>query len=430
MKLRGGVLFITASLAVLAVAPMAHATNRFVSPSGGGAATCTSGDPCSLKHALEDVAVAGDDVLLDTSASYTVSSDIVLSKDDVFVYGPTDTVVMNIAAGVSLRIDGQGDGIFDARITGSGGSIAPLQFSPYADGSVGSNLDVENLGGSVGALRSESSIQLTDSLFVSDAAGVPTVLAGDGSFLNVTSIAIGSGTAITATDSLQGGGRVFVLNSILQSSGLNNDAAASGSHAHLGLYKSNLDHSDPGLGTIDTDPGVPNQGAPASLTGTYREVLGSPTIDAGYSDDSYPFEGQADLDFGFRCMGAAVDIGADEYDAGDVCAGFSDTGSGGPSLDYFDFTAPVVSRFKALKKGRKVTGFTFASSEPGFATLSYQRKKGKKYKSAGTQRKIAVAGANVVKRKKLKKGSYRVTLRILDSAGNESSAKKLTFKVK
>jgi hypothetical protein len=241
---------------------------------------------------------------------------------------------------------------------------------------------------------------------------------------------------MTATDSLQGGGRVFVLNSILTGGGSNLDAVAAGAHAHIALLASALDnpqHTGGGSIDVDTTGAAPNVVAPANLNATYREVSPSPTIDAGYSfpDGSYPFEDQADLDFGFRCMGAQIDIGADEYDAGDVCAGFNDGSTDTPpNSDNFDFTPPVVSGFKATKNKGKVTGFSFTANEPGFATLTYQRKSGKKFKRAGSQRKITVAGKNTIKRKKLKKGSYKVTLRILDSSGNESSAKRLTFKIK
>lgn len=130
-------------------------------------------------------------------------------------------------------------------------------------------------------------------------------------------------------------------------------------------------------------------------------------------------------------MNDSPDIGADEFDHGVDCFAVDDSSSDDlPSLDNFDFTAPVVSGFKATKKKGRVKAFSFSSNEPGFATLTYSRKKGKKFKSAGSQSKIAVAGKNTIKRKKLKNGSYRVTLRILDAAGNESSAKKLSFKVK
>jgi hypothetical protein len=127
-------------------------------------------------------------------------------------------------------------------------------------------------------------------------------------------------------------------------------------------------------------------------------------------------------------MGSAIDIGAAEFDLGDVCAGLADAPQEVPPD--LDFTAPVVSHFKATKKKGKVKAFTFSTNEAGFATLTYQRKKGKKYKSAGTQNRITVAGNNTIKLKKLRKGAYKVTLRLLDASGNESSAKKLSFKVK
>lgn len=83
MNLRGGVLFISVLLGVLAAAPMADAATRYVSPAGDTSAnSCTvKADPCDLKYALESVAQEDDVVILDTgSGPYTLTSLITVAK--------------------------------------------------------------------------------------------------------------------------------------------------------------------------------------------------------------------------------------------------------------------------------------------------------------------------------------------------------------
>jgi 6-phosphogluconolactonase (cycloisomerase 2 family) len=88
-------------------------------------------------------------------------------------------------------------------------------------------------------------------------------------------------------------------------------------------------------------------------------------------------------------------------------------------------SAITISKLKAKFKKKKLT-ITLNSSAAGSVKFAFAKKKGKKFKSAGSATKTGKAGANTfVIKKKLKKGSYRLTA---TPAGG--AAVTATFKVK
>jgi CSLREA domain-containing protein len=130
-----------------------------------------------------------------------------------------------------------------------------------------------------------------------------------------------------------------------------------------------------------------------------------------------------------RPSGSACDAGAFELQQPPVTPP-SGGGGGGGAGPAPDTTKPVISSLKAKKKKGKLKTFDFTSSEGGSATFAFTKKKGKKYKSAGSQTKPVVAGKNSIKPKKLKKGKYKLKLTIKDAAGNVSASKSLSFSTK
>ena len=98
-----------------------------------------------------------------------------------------------------------------------------------------------------------------------------------------------------------------------------------------------------------------------------------------------------------------------------------------------DTVAPVVSKLK-LTAGRGTEKGTFKVSEQATVTVTLQRK----VKRSGRTRLVAArtitlngkAGPNAFKLKKLKPGSYRVTLRATDGAGNASKPVRQSFVLK
>jgi hypothetical protein len=154
----------------------------------------------------------------------------------------------------------------------------------------------------------------------------------------------------------------------------------------------------------------------------FRLQPGSPLIDQDPTALT-PFEPSTDLAGNARIQGGKRDLGAYELP---VPGGGGGTGTGGT----VDTKKPVISGLKAKKKKGKLKSFDFTSSEGGSATFKFTKKKGRKYKSAGSQTKTAKAGKNSIKPKKLRKGSYKLTLTVKDAAGNVSAAGKLSFTVR
>ena len=98
-----------------------------------------------------------------------------------------------------------------------------------------------------------------------------------------------------------------------------------------------------------------------------------------------------------------------------------------------DTAAPVVSKLK-LKVVRGTEKLSFRLSEPATVKVTVQRKvkRGRRTRlvAARTLTLKGRAGTNAVKVKKLKPGSYRLTLKATDAAGNRSKALRKAFSLK
>ena len=106
---------------------------------------------------------------------------------------------------------------------------------------------------------------------------------------------------------------------------------------------------------------------------------------------------------------------------------------GPPAPPAADTVAPVLSKLK-LKTVRGTEKATFRLSEQASVKVTVQRKvkRGRRTRlvAARTLRLKGRAGTNAVKVKKLKAGSYRVTLKATDAAGNGSKALRKNFALK
>jgi uncharacterized delta-60 repeat protein len=91
-----------------------------------------------------------------------------------------------------------------------------------------------------------------------------------------------------------------------------------------------------------------------------------------------------------------------------------------------DTLAPALSKLK-LKRVRTTEKGTFKASEQSKVVVTVQRKAGKRLKAFRTIKLTAKPGANSFALKKLKRGSYKVTVRATDGAGNASKPVKATF---
>jgi hypothetical protein len=101
-------------------------------------------------------------------------------------------------------------------------------------------------------------------------------------------------------------------------------------------------------------------------------------------------------------------------------------GSGAPQAPA-DTLAPGLSKLK-LKRVRAVEKGTFKLSERAKVVITVQRKAGKRLKAFRTIKLTGKPGANAFTVEKLKRGSYRVTVRASDGAGNASKPVEATFR--
>jgi hypothetical protein len=97
-------------------------------------------------------------------------------------------------------------------------------------------------------------------------------------------------------------------------------------------------------------------------------------------------------------------------------------------------TAPVVSKLtfrpKRLRRGHRAT-VRFTISEPARVRLGFAKRKGKRYRAAGSLTRTVKAGAVKLtfRRRALKPGRYRLTVVATDAAGRRSKAVRATFRV-
>jgi hypothetical protein len=215
-----------------------------------------------------------------------------------------------------------------------------------------------------------------------------------------------------------------------------------------------------------------NSTAEPQFDDAYRPVAGSPLIDAGVDDS---LNGTTDLDGKARKIGAAVDIGAFEFEppapSQQQTPSGNDEGQQPVIQPITDATRPTLSRLAITNKvfavgsarttvaarAKKGTTFVYTLSEPAALVVTVERpatgrrsgrscvkptrgnrkaKKCTRYVAVGAiSGGAGVAGANAspfsgrIGRKALKPGSYRAALVAVDAAGNKSSAKRVGFKV-
>jgi hypothetical protein len=421
------VLSVTIFALLASAAPGFAAVTRYAAPTPTGLADCSSlANACSLATAISGVAVDGA-VSVAPGAYGSINNLVVpISSTGVTIYG---------VPGATTTISGSG--VNPVLRTTDGTVVRDLQFdvatsgdpSIRADGTSGVLLERVSLTNSANypALRMGSDTVVRDSLITINPtlSGFAAVSGGGGSIYNSTVVSNppsgGYSLGIARACPADAGLSLDIRNTIIVGSGSPGYGIALDQSVPCAL-PTTARNSYIG-GGIDDSAAFLMQSEAISVAPTldsaFKQMPGSSTIDRGAV--SSIFAGELSLFGSARCLGNAPDVGADEF-AGGPCPP--------PARVPADTKKPLITLLKAVKKKGKLKCFTFTSSEAGTATLKYQRRKGKNYKSAGSQAKTVKAGKNTVKPKKLKKGSYKLTLTVKDAAGNVSVAKRLTFKIK
>jgi Ca2+-binding RTX toxin-like protein len=346
---------------LLTVSSVAAAAQRFAAPTGSGAA-CTSPAPCSIEAAFSG-AIDGDE--------------IILSAGD---YGPVSSILSLPSNGTAHGVQGQPA----PRMHFASGSyllLTPASRASYLqlDGVTPAPLQVDQPDAEADQVLSQASGngacivfgRLIESVCWTSAPGFAALEAAAGlnftpTMRNVTLEATGAdGTGLSIRAVGSGNLAVSATNVIVHGAGTRDlDIEATlPAHATLAIDHSNYLHSfQSGTGAQVTQT---NQQTAVPLfvnagTGDFHQAPGSPTIDAGVAVD---LMGSTDIDGDARTLGAAPDIGADEFVPGPpgsattppVCRGKTATivGDDGPNKLSGTPAADVIA---ALGGSDKVSG--------------------------------------------------------------------------
>jgi Ca2+-binding RTX toxin-like protein len=320
---------LAASALLVAAAPASAV--RYAAPSASGSGDCSSvANACTVSAAVEGdgsvppppsgeeiVVLAGDHVLPDT---LSVGGTLNVHGQDS---GPPPTL---------RRTGGSGHVVFSSltspgtlrrlRIHGDDitGSVAGVNASGVA---VYSNLEVIATGATSIGFTARNGVVLRDSTVRVDNQFGVAVSAQEGvanKIVNVTAVATGTNSnGVSVFDFGSGGTEVWKLTMVnsIADGGLR-DVRAQGSNAgdNVDIDVRNSNYAVAagiGSGSQVNDLGGNQATAPLFANfaaGDFRQLLGSPTIDAGSVD---PQLGSTDFDGQARTIGAAPDIGADEF---------------------------------------------------------------------------------------------------------------------
>jgi hypothetical protein len=312
------------ALGVLAVqgglaAPAQAAGQRYASTTGSGTA-CTSVAPCDIVTAVNQ-ATSGTEVII-AAGTYNLGAALANSQSGVNVHGTAGQPrpVINSSASPALALLGSAARAADLTINQNGGAFGVQVF---ATGILVQRLEVHSSAADACAIGYSGLVR--DLLCVSTAAGGVALEdswgGGTGTLTlrNVTAVATGTGSYGIRANSTGNDTNLDVSARNVIASGALADIGSGetgiNSESDVILSYSNFDKIEELGGGNVSDVGSvsTNQTAlPIFLDTTlYHQAQTSPTVDKGTTDVSV---GTADLDGDLRRLGAATDIGADEYD--------------------------------------------------------------------------------------------------------------------
>jgi hypothetical protein len=472
---------LAAGLLLLIPAP-AGAARRYASPDGKTTGRCLSitssatTGPCTLRRAVETVADPGDEVVV-LPGTYELGGEELRREGKLNIHGadgqPRPLIKQSTPdrSGVFWTDDAAGSALRHLQIEAPAGALV---LSGASSPAVAEDLVVvgEGLGVSISL-----GWTLRDTVVRAGGNGIASFI-GTGQLRNVTVISTGPNGRGLSVDCNDGPAALVARNVIARGDefDLFSTGCSTGGGIDIGFSNYRADKTsglvtDAGNNQTDVNPLFVHSAA----AGGFEQAAGSPTIDAGTSD---PLLGSFDLDGDARSLGAAPDIGADEFvppDSGGGGGGGGgpggEDGAGGGSAGGVvpDTTLPVETNLRikpkkvrpaagplsiAASKGAKVS---YTLSEVGQVTFTVERARtgrkvgGKCVKQKRSNRRrrpcvrfvrlkgsfdhAAVEGANSFRftgrlnGKALKRGGYRLVGTPLDLAGNTGRAAKAKFRV-
>ena len=452
----------------LACAAPASAVTRHASPTGvTSVSNCTDPEPpCSLERAVETVAVSGDLVLVEPG-DYNLSDVLLVNNKRLEIRASQASAPRVVSpSSPALQISGSG---------AAGSRVADMRFeapssSVVSTATVSTESVLERLtlvggaGGTGVAVRLEANWVLRDSYVSSAGPDSVAVQGGTGSSraVNVTALAPQSDSTAFEIFPTVGGicvppftGALLLTNVIARGGQYDVSApricsgAATISVAHSNFRRAHVHEGVPAMGEQPiwrvydlggNQEAEPLFAAPASLD--FHQLAGSATIDAGVA---IPFLGTADPDGHARTLGAAPDIGADEFPPPPPPP------PPPPGAAATDTTAPVASlltmtpstiRTAAARAGQRRRGarISYALTEAASTRFTVQRV----VRRDGRTRFVRVRGSFTdagevggntrrfrgrVGGRRLRAGRYRLIARPTDAAGNVGLPVRTKFRV-
>jgi hypothetical protein len=438
-------------LALTLVSNAAAATVRHASPTGvDSGSACTAGEPpCSLKRAVENVAVAGDEVVL-APGIYTPPSNVSITSA-IYVHGEQGQPIPRV-----VRSSGQVFGV-----TG-GGRLADVQLESAGPVLVSTSaVERVTVLSAAGADASSAVIMrdggvLRDSFVRAESPNGRAVFANFGfpELVNVTAIATDPGSSalyadstvagscqtqsqiqLSATNVIARGGRYDVdVPHKCGSPGSPSIEVAIMSHSNFRRAKLNETRPTTRVEDMGGNQDVePLFASPPALD--IHQLAGSPTIDAGVAT---PLLGTGDIDGRPRTQGRAPDIGADEFAPPIV----------EPPMDSHRPVASLLAvtprRFRAAATGRRRgTRISYALDEKATVTFTVKRiiqrvVRGRRHTGyrpvRGSFRDAGEVGGNTlrfrgrIRGRRLRAGLYRLIALPADAAGNTGNAVYVRFR--
>jgi hypothetical protein len=334
-------------LAFLCAAPGALAAVRHASPTGTGS-TCDAGTPCDVVTAVNG-AGANDEVILASgnygSEASPITTQLAIDDANLVVHGAAGAqrpvLFTATAATQAVRLSAAGAQLRDVEIRMSANHTAVFVTIGLAERIVATSSAGDAPACQIGAQTLRNSICLNTSTASGGVAAQVLIQGtGTGTMRNVTAISTApAGIGVRVRQSSSSSNATATLNAtnvIAQAAAdaTARDASAvtvaASTFANLNLANSNYDTQDEtGPGTEDvTDPGTGtgNQMTPPVLGADFRQVTGSPTIDAGVNDAA---NGTLDFEGDARTIGSSTDIGADEFVPTASSSGGSGSAAGG-----------------------------------------------------------------------------------------------------
>ncbi len=311
---------------------------RFAAPGGTGADPCANpADPCSLFDAADfrgvDTTIQpGDEVVL-LPGTYTDSAGdlgptgVLLPEKELEIHGQAELPrpLIELLTESGLVTVSSGDVLSGIEIE-SAVALADLE----SLGAVENVIVRSSAPGAIACVQIAGVIR--DSACLASGAGAaaagtrpaPELGASSGSLRNVTAVATGDESHGLAYDLSESGSSLsvkFDAKATIAKGTAEDVFARNGVEAEVEVQ---LDHSDYASvlaedGAIVTPAGAPTnvKAAPLLAADNIHQLIGSPTVDAGATDE---LSGEADLDGNVRVFGPAADIGVDELTNATVTA--------------------------------------------------------------------------------------------------------------